>query len=193
MADEDEGVIAQGGGFDFGMEERASDADVGFSVEDHFQNFHGISGTKGDEDFGMSVLIVLQNVREEICADRKSGGDAQRAEFGRLVFVDDLAGEGDLPQQLLGMGTQRFTSGRKRQAIAVACEKRDAERFFESANSSAYSGLGYTQCLSGAVETTVGEDGEEGFELVDFHRISSKMRLELPKVEEQFPLCAILS
>ena len=174
------------------MEERASDADVGFAVENHFQNFHGISGAKGDEDFGVGGLIVLQNVREEIGADRKSGGDAQRAEFGGLVFVDDLAGERDLPQELFGMGTKGFTCGRKRQAIAVAGEERDAKRFFESADSSAYSGLGYTQCLSGAVETTVGEDGEEGFELVDFHRITSKMRRDLPKVEEPFPLCAIL-
>ncbi len=144
MADEDEGVIAQGGGFDFGMEERASDADVGFAVENHFQNFHGISGAKGDEDFRVGGLIVLQNVRKEIGANRKSGGDAQSAEFGGLVFMDHLAGERDLPKELLGVGTQRFTSGRKRQAIAVASEERDAERFFESANSSAYSGLGYT-------------------------------------------------
>lgn len=174
MADEDQRVVAEGHGFDFGMIEGAGDADVGIAVEDHFEDLSGIAGADGDHRFGIGGLIVLNHVGEEIRADGEGCGDIERAAGRWLEFVNGLAREGDNAEELLGMRAEGFAGGREGKAGAFAVEENDTERVFEGVDAGADGGLADAEGFRGAVETTIGDDGEEGFDLVDFHESPPK-------------------
>lgn len=169
VADEHQRIVAQGHGFDFGMIQRAGDADFGVAVEDHFQDLRGIAGTDRDHRFRVGSLVVLDDVWKEIGANRKRGGDIERAAGGGLKLVDGLAGESDGAEKLLGMRAERLAGGRERNAGAAAFEKRHPERVFEGVNAGADGGLADAKRFGGAMEAAIGDDGEERFDLVDFH------------------------
>lgn len=169
MADEDKRIVAQRHGLDFGMIQRTGNADIGFAIENHFQDLHRSARAQTDHHLGIRRLIILHHVGKKIGAHGKCRGNIQRAARGRLELVHGLARQGDIAQKLFGMGTEYFSSMGEREIAVRAGEEFHAERIFESMNTGAHGGLADAQSLGSAMESAVRDDGEEGFDLVNFH------------------------
>ena len=117
----------------------------------------------------MRVLEALQDVGQEVRADREHRRDLQRAARPRPEVVDRLAGERHGLEELLGeraKGAPRSGGG---EAVLAALEEPHAERVLECPDPCADGGLGDPQRLRGAAEASEGADRQERLDLRDFH------------------------
>ena len=83
--------------------------------------------------------------------------------------MDRLPRARHVAEELLGVGPQGVSGRRNREASADAGEKLDAERIFQCAHARAYGGLADAQSRGRAMKAAVRDDGEESFDLVNFH------------------------
>src|SRR5580704_11791417 len=81
-----------------------------------------------------------------------------------------------IAKQLLGVRTQSLPGGRQLQMGAHPFKYSNAERILERLDARADGRLAHAQRAGGAVKSAVGDDRQESFELVEFHRTPSTFR-----------------
>ena len=102
-----------------GMLERAGQPELGLAGQHHLQHLLGVAGAHRDERLGMRGLEALEDVGQQVGADRQRGGDGEGAAAGRPQVVHGLAGQRDRLQELLGVGAQGAPGRRQRQPGAA--------------------------------------------------------------------------
>ena len=117
----------------------------------------------------MRGLEALEDVGQEIGADRQRGGDGDGAAAGRPQIVHGLTGQGDRAQQLLGVRPQRAPGRRQRHAGLAALEQRDSERLFQRLDARADGRLGHAEGVGGPPEAAEGAHRQERFDLGNLH------------------------
>jgi hypothetical protein len=86
-----------------------------------------------------------------------------------MQFVDSLAGDGHLAQDLFCVWTQSLTRQRERKLAVFAFEEASTKRFLQSTNPGAYRRLADAEGFGRAVETAIGCNCQKRFELEYFH------------------------
>jgi len=117
----------------------------------------------------MRVLEALQDVGQEVRADREHRRDLQRTARPRPEVVDRLARERHGLEELLGRGAEGAPRRGEGEAVLAALEEPHAERLLERPDPRADGGLGEPQRLRGAAEAPEGADRQERLDLRDFH------------------------
>src|SRR5581483_2156100 len=72
---EQQRIFTKTDGLNFRMLQRARQPDFGLFVEQHLQNFFGVSRANGDEYAGMRALKPFQNIGQEINRYGECGRD----------------------------------------------------------------------------------------------------------------------
>ena len=180
MADQHEGIIAQGHGLDLGVIQRAGHTDISLAVKNHFQDLNRRPRAQTDHHFRIGRLVVLHHVGQKISANRKSRGDIQSAARGWLQLMDGLTGQSHVAKELFRMRAECFSGGGEGEVGMGAREELHAERILQSANARAHGRLADAQGVGGAMESTVCDDCQKRFHLVNFHRDLANRRYSMP-------------
>src|SRR5260221_5880915 len=86
-----------------------------------------------------------------------------------MHLVDGLSGNGHLPQNLLRMGTQRFSRQRERKLAMFAFKEPSTKRLLQSTNAGANRRLADAQGLGSTVKAAIRRNRKKRFELEYFH------------------------
>src|ERR1700723_1351497 len=175
VADQNQGIVAQGHSFHFRMVQRTRDANFYFAVEDHLQHLRRSSGSQAHHDFWIRCLIILHYIRQKISAHRKSRRNAQRSTRRWLQFVYCLPGFGYVTQELFSMRTQGFAGWGNYESGAGSREQFHAERIFERPDARAYGRLADAQRGGGAVKSAVRANRQKRLDLVNFHAVLANL------------------
>src|SRR5260370_1365132 len=167
--DQDERVVAQRERLDLGVVEGAREPDLRVPPQDHLEDLLRVPRADGHERLRRGALEALQDVGQEVRADREHGRDLERAAGGRPEVVDGLAAERHGPEELLRVGARGAARRRRRATVLSALEELHAERGLEPPDARAHRRLSEPQRVGRTAGAAEGADREEPLDLRDLH------------------------
>lgn len=146
------------------------EAEVGDAGGDGFGDAGGAVLQKGQFDVGIFGAVFLDDGREPAADEGGDGAEGEAAAFD-FVYIDDvLLGLTGQVENQIGAVMKEFAGGCQTGAATVADEELRFEVAFQFLDLFAQGSLGEVKGAGGLGEVAMASDGEEVFELVEFHR-----------------------